>query len=94
MIDNLDNIDFYFHVWCIQLGFTQAEPWKIQQIIAQDMQTAAELFVKWFDERNKNLTFNQFADEATVFVQDWRGIIVKFKIIVEMNPVYIARRIT
>lgn len=90
-----DPCGFYFGVWCKQLGFTQTDPWKIQQIVAQSMSLAAEMFVEGFDKRNGHcgLAFNPHEDDAIIFVQDWRGRIAKFEITIKMKKVYTARRI-
>lgn len=98
--------DFYFNVWCKETGYTQANPWKIQQIVAQNMQTAAKMFVKDYDKNNGMFfaensctqlfpRFNNFqcCINTIVFVQDWRGRIAKFEITIKNCPVYIVRRI-
>lgn len=86
-------IDFYLSCWCEQLGYTQIKPWKIQQIIAQDMLTAAELFVRcWHNETNMDTTI--LAIGVTVFVQDWRGRIGKFVVESKYVPEFHAKRIT
>ena len=93
---------FYFSVWCCETEYSQTEPWKIQQIIAQNAQTAAEMFVKDYDKeadrffaKNVSSQFNnsQCSDRLFVYVQDWRGLTTKFEIVVESQPVYYARRI-
>jgi len=84
----------FFNVWCDDTQYTQAKPWKIQQLVAQDMRTAIKLFVQNYDKKH-NIIFakNQQYKDAIIYVRDWRGIIAKFNIKVEMQPVYIIKRI-
>jgi len=75
-----DFLDFYFYVWCEQFGYTQANPWKVQQIVAQDKNTAALLFIDWYDERNPYTLADIITKDLIIHVQDWRGVITKFEI--------------
>ena len=75
---------FYFSCWCKEYEVTQANPWKTYNTTEiQTMEDAAIEFAKTITER----------EPIIVFVQDWRGRIAKFKITIEMRPVYIARSI-
>lgn len=88
--------NFYLNVWCERLGYTQANPWGINNTTElQDMQTAAEMFIKnWDDQNNMVLLNNKWTGDIIIFVQDWRGRIAKFELQeVELNPAYIIRRI-
>lgn len=88
--------DFYFSVWCERLGYTQTTPWKPNNTTeVQDMQTAAELFIKeWDDQNNMALSHNLWTGEIIVYVQDWRGRIVKFELQeVKHKPIYSVRSI-
>lgn len=86
--------DFYFCVWCEELGIAQIDPWKIRQSVAQDAQTAVEMFAKDYDERYNSLIAKSCSSQyIIIFVSDWRGIITKFEIEVESQPVYNARSI-
>jgi hypothetical protein len=90
--------DLYFNVWCNETYYLMANPWKVKQIVAQDMQTAAELFVKMYDKESF-WSYNFFAricsdhNNIVINVRDWRGRIQKFEILIESKPVYIARSI-
>ena len=79
----MDN-DFYFSAWCEEYDIIQAAPWKIHNTTEiQTMEDAAKEFAKAITER----------ESVIVSVQDWRGQIAKFQITIELEPVYIARRI-
>jgi len=94
-VENPAITDFYFNVWCERLGYTQVNPWKIQQLVAQTMEIAAELFVKDWDDKNINiLTRSRWTGDIIIYVQDWRGIITKFAIErIEIKYNYILRKI-
>jgi len=97
------DLDFYFYVWCEQLGFYQKDPWKVQQIVAQTKRIAALLFIDWYDERNPYAYKSAFghhrlADIITknliIHVQDWRGVVTKFEIEeIKTKYNYILRKI-
>lgn len=94
-MNSSDPCGFYFSVWCYEAGYTSIAPWKIQQIVAQDMQTAAEMFVQDYDKKTDRFfakNWNKIKN-MIIWVQDWRGRIAKFEIEVETKPVYYARRI-
>lgn len=97
-----DPCALYFSVWCYEAGIIQSDPWKVGIRKAQDMQTAAEMFVQDYDKKadrffakNCSSQFNnsQCSGQLIVSVQDWRGRIAMFEIEVEARPHYIARRI-
>lgn len=95
--------DFRFRVWSEQSGYTQSHPYIVHNTTeTQTMEEAVLEFVESYDKKSdlffaKNCSspFNNSQCSGQVFVQiqDWRGHIVKFEIIVEARPFYIARRI-
>ncbi len=81
---------FYFSVWCYEVGVLQKDSWKIHNTAeAQTMQEAGQMFI---EDLLKELTPGE-VDNIIVWVQDWRGRIGKFEVTVKMKPIYTVKRI-
>ena len=92
----LKSEEFYYGVWCNETYYLQNNPWYISQHDTLDMQDAAKIFVEQYD-KEWHTFFAKICSEINnivIFVQDWRGRIAKFEILIETKPVYIVRRIT
>jgi len=76
--------DFYFSCWCEEHGINQISAQIISNTAEiQTMEDAAKEFAKILTEK----------EPVIILVQDWRGRIAKFKIMVQQRLEYYARRI-